>query len=140
MAQRTKRFLFNNAPLLIVITIFVVAYFVAGRVYPAMQKPQVFFNLFINNASLLIVSIGMTLVILTKGIDLSVAAVLALTTCGLSRFAQKWCEPCGCNAFDATDGNCIWVYVRLYYPLSQSATFYRDPDGRLFRTRSGLHY
>jgi len=80
MAQRTKRFLFNNAPLLIVITIFVVAYFVAGRVYPAMQKPQVFFNLFINNASLLIVSIGMTLVILTKGIDLSVAAVLALTT------------------------------------------------------------
>ena len=80
MAQRTKRFLFNNAPLLIVISIFVIAYFIAGRVYPAMQKPQVFFNLFINNASLLIVSIGMTLVILTKGIDLSVAAVLALTT------------------------------------------------------------
>lgn len=80
MAQRTKRFLFNHAPLLIVIAIFVVAYLVAGRIYPAMQKPQVFFNLFINNASLLIVSIGMTLVILTKGIDLSVAAVLALTT------------------------------------------------------------
>lgn len=80
MAQRTKRFLFNHAPLLIVIAIFVVAYFVAGRIYPVMQKPQVFFNLFINNASLLIVSIGMTLVILTKGIDLSVAAVLALTT------------------------------------------------------------
>lgn len=80
MAQRTKRFLFNHAPLLIVIAIFVIAYLAAGRVYPAMQKPQVFFNLFINNASLLIVSIGMTLVILTKGIDLSVAAVLALTT------------------------------------------------------------
>ena len=31
-----------------------------------MQKPQVFFNLFINNASLLIVSIGMTLVILDR--------------------------------------------------------------------------
>ena len=41
-AQRIKRFVFNNAPLLTTITIFVVAYFLAGRVYPAMQKPQVF--------------------------------------------------------------------------------------------------
>ena len=61
---RMKRFIFNNAPLLTTITIFVVAYLLAGRVYPAMQKPQVFFNLFINNAALLIVSIGMTLVII----------------------------------------------------------------------------
>jgi simple sugar transport system permease protein len=45
-----------------------------------MQKPQVFFNLFINNASLLIISIGMTMVVLSKGIDLSVASVLALTS------------------------------------------------------------
>jgi len=93
MAQRTKRFLFNNAPLLIVISIFVVAYFIAGRVYPAMQKPQVFFNLFINNASLLIVSIGMTLVILTGGIDLSVAAVLALTTVASAALLNKGVSP-----------------------------------------------
>ena len=93
MAQRTKRFLFNNAPLLIVITIFVVAYFVAGRVYPAMQKPQVFFNLFINNASLLLVSIGMTLVILTGGIDLSVAAVLALTTVASAALLKSGVSP-----------------------------------------------
>jgi galactofuranose transport system permease protein len=93
MAQRTKRFLFNNAPLLIVITIFVVAYFIAGRVYPAMQKPQVFFNLFINNASLLIVSIGMTLVILTGGIDLSVAAVLALTTVASAALLNSGVSP-----------------------------------------------
>ena len=93
MAQRTKRFLFNNAPLLIVISIFVIAYFVAGRVYPAMQKPQVFFNLFINNASLLIVSIGMTLVILTKGIDLSVAAVLALTTVASAALLNNGVSP-----------------------------------------------
>ena len=93
MALRTKRFLFNNAPLLIVIAIFVFAYFIAGRVYPAMQKPQVFFNLFINNASLLIVSIGMTLVILTGGIDLSVAAVLALTTVASAALLNKGVSP-----------------------------------------------
>jgi simple sugar transport system permease protein len=80
MAPRFRRFLYNNAPLLTVMAIFVGAYLIAGQIYPAMQKPQVFFNLFINNASLLIVSIGMTLVILTKGIDLSVAAVIALTS------------------------------------------------------------
>ncbi len=56
---RAKPFLLNNGPLLTTITIFILGYFISGRVYPAMQKPQVFFNLFINNASLLIISIGM---------------------------------------------------------------------------------
>ena len=80
MAQRIKLFLLNHGPLLTTITIFVLAYVIGGQMYPVMQKPQVFFNLFINNGSLLIVSIGMTFVVLTKGIDLSVASVLALTT------------------------------------------------------------
>ena len=91
--QRTKGFVVSHAPLLAVVTIFVVAYIAAGRVYPAMQKPQVFFNLFINNASLLIVSIGMTLVILTKGIDLSVAAVLALTSVASAALLQHGASP-----------------------------------------------
>ena len=80
MAQRIKPFLLSNGPLLTTITIFILVYFVGGRLYPAMQKPQVFFNLFINTAALLIVSIGMTFVILTKGIDLSVAGMIALTS------------------------------------------------------------
>jgi len=80
MMQRIKFFLINNGPLLTTITIFVLVYVAGGRLYPAMQKPQVFFNLFINTAALLIVSIGMTFVILTKGIDLSVAGMIALTS------------------------------------------------------------
>ncbi|MBL8079969.1 MAG: hypothetical protein JNM55_18520 [Anaerolineales bacterium] len=80
MTQRIKFFLINNGPLLTTITIFILVYFAGGRLYPAMQKPQVFFNLFINTAALLIVSIGMTFVILTKGIDLSVAGMIALTS------------------------------------------------------------
>ena len=80
MAQRIKPFLVNNGPLLTTITIFILVYVMGGRLYPAMQKPQVFFNLFVNNAALLIVSIGMTFVILTKGIDLSVAGMIALTS------------------------------------------------------------
>lgn len=80
MAQRTKSFITNNAPLLTTIVIFMLVYYIGGRLYPAMQKPQVFFNLFINNAALLIISIGLTLVILTGGIDLSVSGMIALTS------------------------------------------------------------
>jgi galactofuranose transport system permease protein len=78
MVQQTRNFLLRHGPLLTTITIFILAYITGGRMYPAMQKPQVFFNLFINDGSLLLVSIGMTLVIFTGGIDLSVGGVLAL--------------------------------------------------------------
>jgi len=93
MAQRIKPFLVNNGPLLTTITIFILVYFAGGRLYPAMQKPQVFFNLFINGASLLIVSIGMTFVILTKGIDLSVAGMIALTSAASAALLVNGANP-----------------------------------------------
>jgi simple sugar transport system permease protein len=93
MAQRIKNFLLNNGPLLTTITIFILVYFMGGRLYPAMQKPQVFFNLFINTASLLIVSIGMTFVIITKGIDLSVAGMIALTSAASAALLAKNASP-----------------------------------------------
>jgi len=80
MAQRLRLSFVQYGPLLTTITIFILAYVVGAQMYPAMQRPQAFFNLFINNGFLLIVGIGMTFVILTGGIDLSVGGVLALTT------------------------------------------------------------
>jgi simple sugar transport system permease protein len=80
MVQRIKPFLVNNGPMLTAIVVFIFVYLIGGLLYPNMQKPQVFFNLFINTASLMIVSIGMTFVIITKGIDLSVAGMIALTS------------------------------------------------------------
>jgi len=61
--------------------------------YPAMQKPQVFFNFFINDASLLLVSIGMTLVILTGGIDLSVGGVIALVSTASAAMLRAGVSP-----------------------------------------------
>jgi len=89
MAQRFKTFLISNGPLLTTILIFIIVYIVGGLLYPAMQKPQVFFNLFINNASLLIVSIGLTMVIISKGIDLSVAGMIALTSAASAALLQN---------------------------------------------------
>jgi simple sugar transport system permease protein len=93
MAQRIKQFIIKNGPLLTTITIFILVYFLGGRMYPAMQKTQVFFNLFINTASLLIVSIGMTFVIITKGIDLSVAGVIALTSAASAALLKNEVHP-----------------------------------------------
>lgn len=80
MTQRMRLSLIQYGPLLTTITVFILAYVIGAVMYPAMQRPQAFFNLFINNGFLLIVGIGMTFVILTGGIDLSVGGVLALTT------------------------------------------------------------
>lgn len=93
VVQRTKYFILNNGPLLTTITVFILVFFMGGRLYPAMQKPQVFFNLFINSASLLIVSIGSTFVILSKGIDLSVAGMIALTSAASAALLAKGAAP-----------------------------------------------
>jgi ribose/xylose/arabinose/galactoside ABC-type transport system permease subunit len=48
--------------------------------YTGFFSAQVFLNLLIDNAFLLVVAVGMTFVILTGGIDLSVGSVVAFTT------------------------------------------------------------
>ncbi len=80
MIQRIKLFLLRYGTLLLTFAVFLLVYFIGGQLYPAMRKPQVFFNFFINDSSLLLVSIGMTLVILTGGIDLSVGGMIALVS------------------------------------------------------------
>ncbi|MGW2091860.1 galactofuranose ABC transporter, permease protein YjfF [Promicromonospora sukumoe] len=53
---------------------------VGGTRYENFLTPAVISNLFINNAHLIVLAVGMTFVILTGGIDLSVGSVLALST------------------------------------------------------------
>src|SRR6185295_3114252 len=67
-------------PLSITVLLFLaMAAFGAIR-YDGFLSPQVFLNLLIDNAFLCIVAVGMTFVILSGGIDLSVGSVVALTT------------------------------------------------------------
>lgn len=53
---------------------------IGGTRYDNFLTPIVYSNLFINNAHLIALAVGMTFVILTGGIDLSVGSVLALAT------------------------------------------------------------
>ena len=93
MAQRIKLFLLQYGSLLLTFAVFVVVYFIGARLYPTMQKPQVFFNLFINDASLFLVSIGMTMVILTGGIDLSVGGMIALVSAASAALLRSGVSP-----------------------------------------------
>jgi len=85
--------LLQYGPLLTTVFIFLAAYVIGAQMYPAMQKPQAFFNLFINNGALLIVAIGLTFVILAGGIDLSVGGVLALTTAASAALLKNDVSP-----------------------------------------------
>jgi len=95
MVQRTKLFLLRYGPLLTTFAVFLVVYLIGGQLYPAMRKPQVFFNLFINDSSLLLVSIGMTMVILSGGggIDLSVGGVIALVSTASAALLRSGMSP-----------------------------------------------
>jgi ribose/xylose/arabinose/galactoside ABC-type transport system permease subunit len=83
MTQKIGAFISNNRrfiPLSATIALFFIVYAFGAVSYEGMRDPQVFLNLFRTSPFLLISAIGMTMVILTGGIDLSVSGVVALTT------------------------------------------------------------
>jgi ribose/xylose/arabinose/galactoside ABC-type transport system permease subunit len=61
--------------------------------YDGFFSAQVGLNLFIDNAFLIVAAVGMTFVILTGGIDLSVGSVIALTTMVSASLVEHhgWC-------------------------------------------------
>lgn len=66
-------------PLYATIAIFLIAYLVCYIQFPAMLSTRVVGNLLTDNAYLGIVAVGMTVVILSGGIDLSVGSVIAFS-------------------------------------------------------------
>ncbi|GID27727.1 galactofuranose ABC transporter, permease protein YjfF [Paractinoplanes brasiliensis] len=78
--RRTYRPNARHIPVLATLALLVVMYSVGVYNYDGFSDTQVILNVFVDNAFLLVVAVGMTYVILTGGIDLSVGAVIALTT------------------------------------------------------------
>jgi ribose/xylose/arabinose/galactoside ABC-type transport system permease subunit len=73
----------------VTVALFVAMSVAGGVLYDGFLSPQVFLNLLIDNAFLLIVAVGMTFVILAGGIDLSVGAVVAFSTVLLASLVQQ---------------------------------------------------
>ncbi|GHJ17233.1 MULTISPECIES: galactofuranose ABC transporter, permease protein YjfF [unclassified Micromonospora] len=70
----------RHVPVLATLALLLVMYGIGVSQYRAFSNVQVVFNVFIDNGFLLVVAVGMTFVILTGGIDLSVGSVVAMTT------------------------------------------------------------
>ncbi len=71
----------------------IAAYLIGAYFFVGMRNPQVFLNLFRNSSYLLISAIGMTFVIITGGIDLSVAGVVALTSVSSAVLLREGLDP-----------------------------------------------
>ena len=72
----------RNLPFLTTLTIFVVAYLLCVMQYPAIFSTRVIGNLLTDNAFLGIAAVGMTFVITTGGIDLSISATMTIGAVG----------------------------------------------------------
>lgn len=79
---KRKRFKLNTAYIAIYATValFLVLFIIGSALYRGFFSLQVFSNLFIDNAYLIVISIGETFTILTAGIDLSVGAMIAFVS------------------------------------------------------------
>jgi ribose/xylose/arabinose/galactoside ABC-type transport system permease subunit len=75
-------------PLLVTIALLVAMAVAGGAWFPGLLSPQVMLNLLIDNAFLCIAAVGLTFVILSGGIDLSVGAVIAFTTVLLASLVE----------------------------------------------------
>jgi len=78
----------RHLPLLATLAIFIIAYVASTMQFPAMFSTRVIGNLLTDNAFLGIVAVGMTFVILSGGIDLSVGAVIAFTSIFLAMLLE----------------------------------------------------
>jgi ribose/xylose/arabinose/galactoside ABC-type transport system permease subunit len=70
----------SNITILATFLLFILLFGIGSAKFDGFFSMQVFLNLFVDNAFLIIVATGMAFVIITGGIDLSVAALIALVS------------------------------------------------------------
>lgn len=82
----------NSLLLLITIVLFIVMYAAGCVVYSAkgFSRLQTFLNILINNAGLICVTCGMTCVMLTGGIDISVGSLIAMDCMIMAVGIEQW--------------------------------------------------
>lgn len=86
----TRRLLDSrNLSVLVILALFLLMFGWGSVAYTGFFSVQNFLNLFIDNAYLLILAVGMTFVIISGGIDLSVGSMLGLATMISASLVQK---------------------------------------------------
>ncbi len=80
-------------PVLATTAVFLAGFLVCASIYPNFASLRVVMNLLTDNAFLGIVAVGMTFVIISGGIDLSVGSVIGFTTVFLALAIERWGVP-----------------------------------------------
>jgi ribose/xylose/arabinose/galactoside ABC-type transport system permease subunit len=80
-------------PVLVTLVLLVLVFAAGASQYRGFASGQVIANLFVDNAFLIVLAVGMTFVILTGGIDLSVGSVVALSTMIAASLARAGWPP-----------------------------------------------
>ena len=90
--MKKKKINSNNLLLLITIVLFFVMYAAGCIVYAdkGFTRFQTFLNILINNAGLICITAGMTCVMLTGGIDISVGSLVAMDCMILAVGIEQW--------------------------------------------------
>ncbi len=99
LAEKRKKLDSSNFLLFVTVCLFAVMYILGCIIYneQGFGKMQIFLNMFVDNAGLLVASAGMTMIMITGGIDISVGSVVGLVCMVLSYTMEKL----GFSAFTA---------------------------------------
>lgn len=89
MNNKCLLFVNRNISVLITIVLFFLMFIIGSIIFNGFFSAQVFYNLFIDNSFLIIASCGMTMVIISGGIDLSIGSIIALTTMVVAYLTEK---------------------------------------------------
>lgn len=93
MKPLSVRFSSSHITILATVLLFLLLYGLGSVMFTGFFSLQVFMNLFVDNAYLIIVATGMAFVIITGGIDLSVAALIALISVISAELLQAGVHP-----------------------------------------------
>jgi galactofuranose transport system permease protein len=92
-ARATKTIPTRFLPVVVTFALFVLMFAGGSLRYDSFASGQVLLNLLIDNSFLVVLAVGMTFVILTGGIDLSVGSVVALSTMVASALLRAGWSP-----------------------------------------------
>jgi simple sugar transport system permease protein len=135
----------QNLPLLATIVVTVLLYAAGAISFKRFATPRVFLNFVSENAFLGIASVGMTFVILSGGIDLSVGAVIACASIIIAKLVSHGTHPAlaialvlaGGTTFGAAQGALIRFFNLPAFLITLAGLFFCRGLGLLVSTQSG---
>lgn len=128
----------SQIPVLATAIVFLLLYAVAAVIFPGFRRPMVFGNFFSDGAFLGIAAIGMTFVILSGGIDLSVGAMVGFTSILIAVLIQHQVPPLGAIAIALAIGTLLGSFMGAVIRYFQLPPFLVTLAGMFFARGMGF--